>query len=1267
MHRVLATQLKRLFGITDAGHLDAILGELAALADADGRALSPEAGHMLRNMGRFLDRVGQSYEHHDRDMELRSRSLLLSSEELLAANERLRAEAGAQNAAIAALRGTVAALTDDPAATDQGLDALSQTIVRLVEERGEAQRALEQQKFALDQHAIVSITDVAGRITYANDRFCEISGYSREDLIGQNHRLLNAGVHEPAFFEHMWATIAAGRVWHGDVCNKTKSGALYWVSATIVPLLGTDGRPTGYIAIRTDITAQKRLEAELRDSRRFLQSITDAMGEGVFCLDAEGFTTFLNPEAERLLGWSMADLLGMTLHDAVHYQTVDGAPLAACNCPTLTAIRRGEIYRSEAEHFTRRDGVMFPVSIVSVPLRDGSRVIGSVGVFQDITERKRILDALEESERRLKVALEASYTGLWDWNPQTDAAYYSTQWLAMVGYAPGELPATGAAWTSLLHPDDADRVSAILQRHIDGALPFYEVEFRMRHKNGGWVWILSSGRVVERDGAGRPQRITGIHKDITERKQVLDMLTQAKDEAERANRFKSDFLANMSHEIRTPMNAVIGLSHLMAQTELSARQRDYIDKIQASSRTLLGVINDILDFSKIEAGKLSMEAVPFDFDRLLGDVAVVIQARAREKNLELAVAIDPRVPEMLIGDPLRLNQVLLNLMGNAVKFTATGDVVVTIGGECCGDGCFRLDVSVRDTGIGMTAEQVAGLFKPFTQADSSTTRRFGGTGLGLAISAQLVALMNGTIEVDSTPGAGSTFRFSVVLGVAAQAQEPPCPPGLHGKRVLIVDDSHAARSIAADVLGRFGLNTVTASSGQRCLAQVGSGAAGAVDLLVLDWQMPDLDGVETLRRLRQCGFTAPVIMLTAFGRSELEEALDGEPVEAILEKPATPSTMLDAVMEVLEIEADRPARPRHGRTASPSLSLRGKRILVVEDNPINQQVARELLEALAAEVVVAGDGAAGLALLGRETADVVLMDVQMPGMDGYEATRRIREDLNLSELPIVAMTAHAMARDRDRCLAAGMNDHIAKPIDPAELARVLARWLDIPLGDAATTPSADDAEDGMPAALPGVDIAAALYSLNNNVRLLRKLLREFAIGHGSQTFVLKDLLRNGDWERVNGAMHTLKGTAATLGVLEVSRLAGLLEDLARGPAPDAAEASALADALIAAMAEVLAGLRALEAAPPAAAPVAAVAAVPVAAVTAAVAALRGHLETFDPTAGDTADVLAGALRGTHLEALAARIARHCAAFDFDDARMALDDLAADPALAAGRS
>ncbi|CAK0741044.1 two-component system, sensor histidine kinase and response regulator [Azospirillaceae bacterium] len=1277
MHRQLQTQLKRVLNLRSAEEVDGLLGELELLSQAPG--LTPGVTKFLTGVRPLLGRVSQSYEQSDRDLSLRARSLQLSSQELVEANDRLRQGAAAQAQVIRSLREMVNRLLAGDGKPELGEDAnsleqLSRLMADMIEERATAQRELERQKFALDQHAIVSITDTNGLILYANDKFCEISGYRREELIGANHRLVNSGLHPPSMFKEMWQTISCGQVWHGEICNRAKDGWLYWVAATIVPLLDAAGMPAQYIAIRTDITLQKALETELVERRRFLQSITDAMGEGVLSMNSDGRCTFLNPEAERLLGWSLAELSDVSFHDIAHYRDWNGHAVSREECPVLNTVMAGEVFRSEDDSFIRRDGTQFPISIIAVPLREGERIVGSVSVFQDITERRRILNALQESERRLKIALDASSTGLWDWNPQTDVGHFSEHWLGMIGYRPGELPETGETWRSLLHPEDAARVLRRLEAHFEGQTPVYESEFRLHHRDGRWIWVLSAGKVTERDEDGAPLRVTGIHKDISDYKKAQEELEKAKEEADRANRLKSDFLANMSHEIRTPMNAVMGLSHLLMRTDLTPRQRDYLEKIESSSRNLLGIINDILDFSKIEAGKLIIERIPFSLSGMIQEITTVVQPKAREKSLELGIDLGAGLPATVIGDPLRMSQVLLNLLSNAVKFTERGSVVVTVRGQPRPDGTCLLEFQIQDSGIGMTPAQQAGLFQPFTQADSSTTRHFGGTGLGLAICRQLVELMGGEIGVDSVAGVGSRFHFRVPCPVAEEAPPPiRLPQDVMVMRALVVDDCEAIRSILADMLENFGLAVELADGGVAAIARLEEAAAGTADpvgVVILDWRMPDLDGIETLRRInRHPGINSRVIMTTAYGGDNVRDALGEERVSAILEKPVTPSTMFDALMHAL----DRPLQATGGTDSSDGAAadeipvLRDRRVLVVEDNVINQQVACGLLELTEVDISLASSGDEALSLLRDYEYDAILMDIQMPGLDGYQTTGIIRHDMGLTGIPIIAMTAHAMAGDRERCLAAGMNDHVAKPISPSALYSVLRHWLTTPARfssggnegmvgghSRSVRPAPGQLSAPFPEALPGIDLTAARRHVNGNLALLRRILLEFGNNQSTAAEKLRDAVAGQCWDQVSRIAHTLKGTAATIGALEVSRLAGDLERSAAGGG--AGLTGDLIERLAQALDVVIVGVAVL--AEPAVAPPITASAVQscvvpdhnhVARAREMIGRLKPLLADGDPDAGELAKVLSHLLAPTAAASLALAAAHHADCYDFDEA------------------
>ncbi|MBC7359028.1 MAG: response regulator [Desulfacinum sp.] len=646
-------------------------------------------------------------------------------------------------------------------------------------------------------------------------------------------------------------------------------------------------------------------------------------------------------------------------------------------------------------------------------------------------------------------------------------------------------------------------------------------------------------------------------------REKMDGLRAAREAAELSARAKGEFLANMSHEIRTPMNGIIGFCHLLTQTDLTGRQREYLEKLKGQAHHLLGIINDVLDFSKIEAGKVHLEQVPFQVEKLVEDLMNMFEPTARSKGLELLAQIGSDVPLELVGDPLRVNQVLINLTGNAVKFTESGCVVVRIE-RVAGEGGKDVEVrfSVEDTGIGMTPDQLSRVFDPFSQADGSTTRKYGGTGLGLSICRDLVRLMGGKMTVESCPGAGSTFSFTVPFCVNGERlMEPPGDVrGLKGSRVLVVDDNPASLEIVTGYLENLDFQVQGAISGRRALEMLEGQAAG-FQILIVDWKMPDMDGVETLRRAQEkhLAESSVIIMASAYDLDDLKKDLDGVRVDAFLNKPFTPSTLLDAV--ITAYAKDRPigdvCRPAEGETRSRFRNhLRGARVLVAEDNPINQQVVRELLSSMGAVVEIAGDGREAVEKVRSDPYDVVLMDLQMPVLDGLEATRILREKLSPRELPIVALTAHAGSGFREKCLEQGMNAFITKPFNPEELFEVVCRHLKDPSGSreagncvpGSVGPPTGIAGRGLDlAGLQGIDLDRLSANLAGNRSLMVRLLHDFCISFEGAADEVLSAMAAGDEEAARRTAHSVKGTAGNLGATALSEAAGALEKaLAQG-------------------------------------------------------------------------------------------------------------------------
>ncbi|MDD5613384.1 MAG: PAS domain S-box protein, partial [Gallionella sp.] len=745
-------------------------------------------------------------------------------------------------------------------------------------------------------------------------------GYTPEELIGKNQRIFNSGFHSQEFFGTLWNTIGKGKVWHGEVRNRKRDGTHFWVKSTIVPLPDEHGRPERYISVRTDITSRKELESQLLEQRAFYERISETIGEGLYVLDDQGRCTFLNSEAEKMLGWSRDELIGMPIHDTIHKFTAQGEHLPAECCPILLAIRKCGDWHGDDQVFVRKDGSQFPVEATSRAIvRDGI-TLGSVVAFSDISERKHNESLIRVAQERLNLALEGSGLALWDWNIAADRVYLSERWAIIMGHETvRETMLSSAQLFELAHEEDRPQLEARLIDVLKNRITFYSVEFRVRRNDGEWVWIHTHGKVVERDTTGRVTRMSGTNADITERRRAGEALRQAKEAAEAASRAKSDFLANMSHEIRTPMNGVIGMTELALDTELSNEQREYLTTVKSSADALLTIINDILDFSKIESGKLEVESIEFSLEHMLRDTMKSLAVRAHQKNLELLLHIASDAPDRLTGDPGRLRQVIVNLVGNAIKFTGSGEIEVEVVKLPSGlPGHARLKFSVRDTGIGIPKDKFQTIFESFSQADTSTTRRYGGTGLGLTISSQLIRLMGSRIELESEVGTGSNFHFTLDMPIRsadplAAYQQTGRVAGLP---VLVADDNATNRQLLKEILSIWKMRPTVTACGQEALDELArANAAGTpYALALLDLQMPDMDGFELSNCIRQHPeyHVKTIMMLTSEGqRGHAARCLELG-IEAYLMKPVSQSELLDTIMTALGVsEKIAPLTTRH--------------------------------------------------------------------------------------------------------------------------------------------------------------------------------------------------------------------------------------------------------------------------------------------------------------------------------------------------------------------
>ncbi len=886
--------------------------------------------------------------------------------------------------------------------------------------------------------ASVIIADSEGVIEYVNPKFEEMTGYTANEVVGQNVSILRSGENTKREYEDLWKTIKSGKEWRGELHNRRKNGENYWASTSIKAIKEDDGVIRHFIGLQEDITRRKEAENALQESEERFRALVQNSNDIIYIIDTDGTYRYASPSHKRILGYSNDDLYGRKLLDFVH------------------------------------------------------------------------LDDYEEIKNKFMKVIE--------------------------------------------RPEE---INAVVFRHL--------------HKNGSWRWLEATGLNMLDNPAIKG--IVGNARDITERKNAEDELKRAKEDAETANRAKSEFLANMSHEIRTPMNAIIGMNHLLMNTDLSLKQKDYTEKIERASKDLMSLLNELLDFSKIEAVRMKIENIDFDINDVFNNLSNMVSGKAFEKGLELIFEISKEVPVCLVGDPFRLGQVLNNLADNAVKFTESGEIVISVdlvedrGREV--ELCF----SIRDTGIGLSQDIVSSIFESFTQKDTSTKRKYGGIGLGLAISKSLVELMGGGINVESEPGRGSRFFFTLKLNRQSMERRRYRLPSedLLNLKVLVAIENSTARVILSRYLESLTFDVRAVSSVDEMLEQAGKISAKSeteYDLMVIDCDMSGMDGIRTFREIKNEIDTPLIALLANSGNREFSQYSDSLYIDRTVVKPVNNTILFDTIVDLFGYKnKKRKWFSKNRSSKDDGLNvIRGAKILLVEDNEINLEVATELLEKESFNVFTARNGNEAVKSVknGETIFNAVLMDLHMPEMDGYEATAEIKKDKRFKDLPVIAMTADAAPGVQERVSQTGFDDYITKPVDPMELFLTLVKWIKPSFETEFIREGAVEIKKrvtGSFAGLKGIDVNEGLYHASLNHDLYEKLLLSFCRNNQNVVSEIKSAVENNDHELAVRIAHTLKGVAGNIGAHELQAVSGKLNDILKNEIWDRDEVAVILNSL----------------------------------------------------------------------------------------------------------
>lgn len=1025
---------------------------------------------------------------------------------------------------------------------------LEKEVLKRTTELKKALAELEATNNALNSTAMVSISNLNGKITYINELFCEVTKYNKSELLGKSHNILSSNLYDSMFWSEFWNSIKSKKIWRGEVKNKTKNGDFFWVDTVVAPVFNEFKEHSGYLAVRFDITEKKRIENEIVHLLLLSDRALELTKSGFWDININELKYF--NQSEKVM-----NILGIEISRGCKHLISDWLE-------SIKAVSTETAKHVEKEFYKTINGISKKFDVIYALKRvNDNKVIWchSVGVISYTDENQKTMYGVTQDitvEKLIAIDLESAIENsnkIISNSPIPMAIVdESTEKLILVNYSMHNFHKVSEAelLTNKLCDLFDNTNNCKLKDLLEGndKIENHLITGKRLGTKEQRELLLSVKKIVYKN----TNAYVVSFLDITDLKKAQLELESARSIAEAANNAKSRFLATVSHEIRTPMNAILGLSDLILKTNLDKKQLDYFKKIEKAASKLLVIINDILDFSKIETDSFQIENSEFDLEQIMDLVSNAISRNAQTKGLEFSVYYAKDVPLNLIGDGKRVNQILNSFCNNALKFTEKGEIVVSITLQEKIDNKVKLCFAVRDTGIGLKPEEIEKIFKSFSQVDNSTTRKFGGTGLGLVISKRLAELMGGSTWVKSKHGEGSTFYFDAWFEMQTEQKKDQFIPtiDLRGLKVLVCDDNETAREILREALETFLFKVTLSESGKQALELIKKEKDHPYELVLMDWKMPEMDGLEVSEKIYELdGVNAPIIiMVTAFGREEVAKRAKEIGIKAFLNKPVSYSSLFDSIMESFgkERRTKRIHIEKGGKYAADLDKIKHARILLTEDNDINQLVATELLESAGLIVEIANNGQEAVDKVKNSAGnnyDLVFMDLQMPIMDGISATQNIRKMPEFNGLPIVAMTADVIMGIKEKCFEAGMQDFITKPINPDEFFNVIIKWIKT-INRHEIDEQSHEIEKDTIIELPVLnytDINDGLKRVGGNKKLYLNLLEKFYTKNFNIVSEVKAALKENDYEKAVRLIHTIKGVSGNLGAIRLNKASTIIE------------------------------------------------------------------------------------------------------------------------------